>query len=107
VNKELIKKQIESRYEVLEEVLNERSRRIWAAAEAKTIGWGGQILVAEVTGIHKNTVLAGMKEIGKKILNNDRIRRKGGGRKKAIEKDKTLKKDKFHGEWNYAISPKS
>lgn len=93
MNKEILKKQIRERYEVLEKVLDERSRRIWAAAEAKSVGWGGQILVAEVTGIHKNTVLAGMKEIEKEPRNDGRIRRKGGGRKKVIEKDKTLQED--------------
>lgn len=89
----MIKKQVRDRYEVLEKVLDERSRRIWAAAEAKTIGRGGQILVANVIGIHKNTVLAGMKEIKQKLKKDGRIRKAGGGRKKIIENDKTLQKD--------------
>lgn len=93
MKKEYLQKQIEARYKTLKPVLNERSRRIWAAAEAKAIGWGGQILVARATGIHKNTVFAGMKEIQSESIETNRIRVVGGGRKNTITKDKTLRED--------------
>jgi hypothetical protein len=109
VKKDMINMQVKERYEVLKGVLNERSRRIWAAAEAKAIGKGGQILVARATGIHKNTVLAGMKEIRQsKSWVENRIRKKGGGRKRAIKKDKTLKKEiKAHVESSTRGDPES
>jgi len=92
MNKEALKLQIKDKYESLLDVLNERSLRLWAATEARAIGRGGQILVSEAIGIHKNTVLAGMKEVqkNKEVAETGRIRRKGGGRKKNTEKDKTL-----------------
>ena len=95
MNKEALKSQIREKYEALSDVFNERSLRIWAATEARAIGRGGQILVSEAIGIHKNTVLAGMKEIRKEKDTNNivSIRRRGGGRKKNTEKDKTLTRD--------------
>lgn len=95
MNKEAIKLQVREKYETLFDTLNERSRRIWAATAARAIGTGGQILVSEATGIHKNTVLAGMKEIRKKKDPADigNIRRKGGGRKKNTAKDGSLIED--------------
>jgi hypothetical protein len=94
MNKEAIILQVKQKYEVLDKVLDERSRRIWAGTEAKAIGRGGQLLVAQATGMHKNTVSAGVKEINeKKELEKGRIRKSGGGRKKAVYKDKTLQED--------------
>ena len=46
MNKEAIILQVKQKYEVLDKVLDERSRRIWAGTEAKAIGRGGQLLVA-------------------------------------------------------------
>ncbi len=97
MNKTDLKTQIGEKYESLRKVLNERSRRMWAATEARAIGRGGQILVAQATGIHKNTILAGMKEIQEKKNSTDvgRIRHRGGGRKRNTEKDKTNSGDTF------------
>ena len=44
----------------LAEYLNERSRRIWAALEARALGFGGVAMVARATGIHRDTVTAGL-----------------------------------------------
>ena len=95
MNKEALKLQVKEKYESLSDVLNERSLRAWAATEARAIGRGGQVLVAEAIGIHKNTVLEGMKEIRKKkeVADTGRIRRKGGGRKKNTAKDESLIED--------------
>lgn len=43
--------------------MNERSRRIWAATEARSIGWGGVSLVAEATGMARNTIAVGIREL--------------------------------------------
>ena len=55
--------QIQTRYEALVETLNEAQRRLWAAAEARSFGRGGIAAVARATGMSRNTVLAGLKEL--------------------------------------------
>jgi len=79
---------LRAKYKTFAFALNERSRRLWAAAEAKALGWGGITAVVRATRIAESTVILGLTEInaGKKI-GAGRIRRPGGGRKKAIEKD--------------------
>lgn len=61
--------------------LDERARRRWAAAEARSLGWGGISAVAEATGISDRTIRNGIREIdGPDPLPPDRQRRSGGGR---------------------------
>ncbi len=66
--------------------MNERSRRLWAATEARAIGWGGVSLVAEATGMARNTIAVGIRELSRRgrrsVLDRDRVRRAGGGRKR-------------------------
>lgn len=56
---------IAERYRVLsaQGVLDERSRRLWAAAEARSAGYGGISAVVRATGISESTVLRGLKEL--------------------------------------------
>ena len=61
-------------------VLDERARRLWAAAEARAIGYGGDALVSEATGIARETIRNGRREIEQGIEATDRIRRPGAGR---------------------------
>lgn len=91
---------IRSRYEALTPVMDERMRRLWAAAEAKSIGWGGLNAVREATGISYATIKAGLHELDEirahpplKKPQNQRVRRPGGGRKRLIDEDPTLLKD--------------
>jgi transposase len=61
--------------------LDERGRRRWAAAEARSLGWGGISAVAKATGISDRTIRNGIKEIeGPDPLPPDRQRRAGAGR---------------------------
>ena len=61
--------------------LDERARRRWAAAEARSLGWGGISAVAKATGISDRTIRNGIKEIeGPDPLPPDRQRRAGAGR---------------------------
>jgi len=85
-------KAVRLKYHDLDPLLNERTRRCWAAAEAKSLGRGGVSLVSRATGLARGTVRAGMREINRDIegASSDRIRRKGGGRKKLTEKDPKL-----------------
>lgn len=74
---------IKEKYNKISFCLNERSRRIWAATEADSYGWGGITAVNNATGISKTTIRTGLLELEQKSkLDNNRIRKKGGGRKK-------------------------
>jgi hypothetical protein len=72
--------------------LDERSRRIWLGAEAGELGRGGIKFVAEATGAAIETVRRGIADLGKDPGEQDggRVRRPGGGRKKAEDRDPEL-----------------
>ena len=77
---------------MLESSLNERSRRVWAAAEAQALGYGGASLVSQATGISRSTISRGRKETrARRGAPEGRIRRPGGGRKSATRLDPRLK----------------
>lgn len=64
-------------------VLDERGRRVWAAAEAEALGYGGQGLVAKATGLARTTLYReGVRQAQDQPPLGERIRRVGGGRKK-------------------------
>jgi transposase len=65
--------------------LNERSRRLWAASEVEALGHGGITVVAQATGLGKNTIRRGLQEIHKPSRTAGRVRRRGGGRKQLSE----------------------
>ena len=72
------------KYRVLCGVLDERGRRVWAAAEANSLPHGGVSLVANATGLSRSTIHAGLRELGKdrgQPLGAGRSRKAGGGRK--------------------------
>ena len=84
------------RYAALAPVLDERGRRRFAAAEARTAGRGGVLAVTRVTGLARSTVDRGLRELaGTAALEagEGRVRRPGGGRKKLTETDPTLLAD--------------
>ena len=60
--------------------LNERGRRVWAAAEAVAIGYGGDALVSSATGLARETIRKGRREIARGVVPVDRQRRPGAGR---------------------------
>jgi len=75
---------LRKKYRLLRDVLDERGRRVWAAAEANSLPYGGVSLVAKATGLSRSTIHAGIRELkaGRgKPLAWGRIRRAGGGRK--------------------------
>ena len=87
-------KTLRAKYESLKPELTERSRRLWAATEAKAIGRSGIVLIWRTTGIGKSTIERGLKELTSgETLESGRIRRNGGGRKRNIDKDPTLMRD--------------
>jgi transposase len=75
---------IRQRFTEFFSVLDERGRRLWAAAEAKAVGYGGVSLVARATGITRPTIHAGLRELATgttRSLPAGRSRRPGAGRK--------------------------
>ena len=83
------------KFEVLGRVLDERTRRLVAAAEAEALGFGGVTAVAQASGLSRGTVIRGMAElkVAPKPARGQRIRRIGAGRKRTIDQDATLKRD--------------
>ena len=83
------------KYEQLFPGLNERGRRLVAAADAKLLGYGGLTLVHTASGLDWKTIKAGIRELEahENRLPPDRCRRAGGGRKKLTETDRTVTDD--------------
>jgi hypothetical protein len=74
-------KRIEETYAILLPHLNEKARRLWAACQARDLGWGGVSKVSNATGLSRVTIYSGLSEL-ELSPQNDRIRKKGGGRKR-------------------------
>ena len=70
--------------------LNERARRMVAAAEAMQLGYGGVSLVSLACGLSRVTVTKGINELTTTPLPADRVRRLGGGRRKLEVQDPAL-----------------
>jgi hypothetical protein len=84
---------IAERYRLLSEqrVLDERGRRLWAAAEARSAGWGGIAAVVRATGISESTVLRGLAELESgEVLEPGRVRRPGAGQVPILEREPGL-----------------
>jgi hypothetical protein len=71
---------IVAKYAVMARVLDERARRLWAAAESSVIGYGGDALVSAATGLARETIRNGRRELARGIEATGRIRRVGAGR---------------------------
>jgi transposase len=85
---------ITARYEALKSQLDERSRRLVAAAESQAIGKGGISVVARATGISRPVIRQGIADLkDPTALAPGRVRREGGGRKRAVVKDASLRTD--------------
>jgi len=75
------------RIQTIVPILNENQKRKYLAAEAESLGRGGITQISQVLGVSRNTIAAGIKEIGesKRGATADRIRKEGGGRKSIEE----------------------
>jgi hypothetical protein len=75
-------------------VLNEQSRRRLVALEARQLGRGGVSLMAQISGLARSTIYRGLSDLRDKVSGPlQRIRKKGGGRKKKTVEDPTLEAD--------------
>jgi hypothetical protein len=89
--------QIRQKFASLDPVMDERIRRQWAASEALALGWGGVSATAQATGLARNTITQGVRELKERqahpeISVSERVRRLGAGRKPVTETDPTLLK---------------
>src|SRR6266481_9485318 len=74
--------------------LDEQERRWVAALESKKIGYGGDIAVARITGLHVDTIRRGREELDAGLADRpaDRVRRPGAGRPAVKKKTRPLSK---------------
>lgn len=65
---------------------SERDRRLYAAAEALKLGYGGISYISKVLGCDRKTIVRGILELNHpELIEKDRIRTQGGGRKTSLE----------------------
>jgi len=86
---------IRVKYVALVPVMDERMRRHWAATEAMALGWGGVSAVSMATGLARNTVASGVRELIQRrepvnLAISSRLRQPGAGRKRITETDPLL-----------------
>src|SRR3954451_8088715 len=81
---------IRERFTAVERDLNERSRRLLAAGEAKTAGHGGIAAVSHATGVARSTISRGLKDLADPGSLSGDVRRPGGGGPTLIAKDPAL-----------------
>ena len=102
---------IEAKFKALSARLDEATLRLWAAAEARSLGRGGVSVVAKVAGLSRTTVYAGLAEIEAAVkakgkargkaparpmpvqVAYKRVRAPGGGRKRLVDLDASLLAD--------------
>jgi len=70
--------------------LDERGRRLFAAAEARTAGRGGLAMVSKITGLARSTINRGEDDLDTQPLLEGRVRRAGGGRRALCDTDPGL-----------------
>lgn len=85
------------KFKALKQDMDERLQRLWVAAEAEALGWGGVSLVAKATGMSRTTIAAGQSELAERrasipVVDPEprRVRRVGGGRKTLTTSDPGL-----------------
>src|SRR6266568_3829651 len=86
--------EIKQRYVRIAGELTERTRRLFAANEALSLGWGGISAVSRATGLSRQVISDGIQELqGESQAEEGRVRRQGGGRKSNVSKDPKLSAD--------------
>ncbi len=81
---------IRYRWDVVGRKLDERGRRLFAAAEVRTAGRGGLAVVSRITGLARSTINRGEDDLDEEPLAKDKVRRTGGGRRAIAEVDPGL-----------------
>jgi hypothetical protein len=86
-------KPIRIRHQAVRPSLDERGRRLHAAAEAVSAGYGGVAAAARATKVARSTIGRGIKDLKDPGSLTGKVRRKGAGRPKVTAKDPTLLSD--------------
>jgi hypothetical protein len=81
---------IRLRWEAVGSTLDERGRRLFAAAEVRTAGWGGLAVVSKITGLARSTINRGEDDLDTELLPKGQVRRAGGGRRTLSDTDPAL-----------------
>ena len=84
---------LEAKYQDLFQHLNERQRRLVAAADSQQLGRGGISAVSRATGLSRPTIHKGVRELNEGPLPPGWVRRSGGGRKRVETVDPLVVKD--------------
>ena len=81
---------IRLRWDAVGSQLDERGRRLFAAAEVRTAGRGGLAIVSKITGLARSTINRGKRDLDAQPLPKGQVRRAGGGRRPLRENDPRL-----------------
>ena len=84
---------LHQKYKMIKQFLNEKQRRLYLGTEARIMGYGGVSEVSRDTGVSRRLITQGIKELTGKKFEIDKVRKEGGGRKRRVETDITLKQD--------------
>lgn len=76
---------IKFKYDALLPLLDERTRRVWAASESRALGYGGDAAVSAATGISRAVIRSGRGELERGLEATNRIRLPGAGRPRKTE----------------------
>jgi hypothetical protein len=82
--------ELRAKYEAIFPRLDERQRRVIAAADALFLGRGGVSRIARASGLSRTTLHRGLAELDTRHEADMWIRRAGGGRKGVAERDPTI-----------------
>ena len=77
-------------YALLAPHLDERTQRLWCAAQAHSLGHGGITYVQKATGVSRPRITRGVQDLLAPVLDHGTVRRPGGGRKRVTASDTTL-----------------
>lgn len=83
-------KSLAETYALLAPHLDERTKRLWCAAQAKALGHGGITKVQKATGVSRPRITRGMQDLPAPALEQSAVRRSGGGRKRLTAGDTML-----------------
>ena len=78
---------LQQKFSAVWPLLDERSRRLMAASEALSLGYGGVSRIRRACGLSRKAIAKGIREIATGNSRPGRIRRPGAGRKKMVERD--------------------
>lgn len=78
---------VEEKMKLFYDNLSEKDKRYYSGVEAAKLGQGGIQYIAKILGCSRQTISKGLKDLENKgLLEKDRVRNIGGGRKSNEEK---------------------